>query len=167
MRFSPPKSIRVTSLLLAERFVALTSEIVRTIPPDSLANSFYRFALPVFRPFGGAKFTKLDTGMDPTTFFEICVCGRTFSQPGPFHCHSRSCSKAKKRLSGALEKVKKTWGSRKRRHLETTNGEHSQMHREISPAIGNDTDAVRNTHIWNLFYLVFRYRICRSSPKIK
>jgi hypothetical protein len=57
-------------------------------------------------------------------FCETCMCGRTFSQPGALHYHTRSCPKTKKRVSEALAKAKDAW-TRKRRRLGTLSGDHS------------------------------------------
>jgi hypothetical protein len=53
----------------------------------------------------------------PHTASEVCVCGRTFCQPGALKKHLHSCSKSKKRLSLAIAKAKEFW-SRKRRRVE-------------------------------------------------
>jgi hypothetical protein len=55
-----------------------------------------------------------------TSFCEICVCGRSFHSPGALKGHKRSCSKSKKRLSGALQKAKDNWVSRKRIRIEAS-----------------------------------------------
>jgi hypothetical protein len=48
-----------------------------------------------------------------------CACGRSFLLPGALSKHRGTCTTSKKRLSGALDKAKKLWTGRKRRHLET------------------------------------------------
>ena len=50
--------------------------------------------------------------------FEVCLCGRTFAVPQAYTFHKRSCNKTKKRLSGALDKAKEIWQTKKRRKLE-------------------------------------------------
>ena|ERR1700683_3985976 len=57
-----------------------------------------------------------------TAFCESCVCGRTFSQPGALHYHTRSCPQAKKQLLGVLTKAKDVF-IRKRRRLDTLAGQ--------------------------------------------
>jgi hypothetical protein len=52
-----------------------------------------------------------------TSFIEVCVCGRSFCTPGAMKKHLRACTKSKKRLSGALDKAKDLWRTRKRRRL--------------------------------------------------
>ena len=47
-----------------------------------------------------------------------CVCGRTFAVPHGFSYHQRSCLKAKKRLSDALEKGREVLRARKRRKID-------------------------------------------------
>jgi hypothetical protein len=49
--------------------------------------------------------------------YRTCSCGRTFSEPGPFIYHQRSCSKSKKQLAGALTLAKQAWADRKRRRV--------------------------------------------------
>ena len=49
---------------------------------------------------------------------QACVCGRTFTAPQGLSYHQRSCSKAKKRLSDALEKVREVLRRRKRRKID-------------------------------------------------
>jgi hypothetical protein len=47
--------------------------------------------------------------MSDTIFMKTCVCGRTFTDLGGFTRHEKSCSKGKKRLSGALTRVKEAY----------------------------------------------------------
>ena len=49
-----------------------------------------------------------------TSFAEICVCGRSFSHIFAWSNHRRTCQQSKKRLSGALDKAKEVWKSRKK-----------------------------------------------------
>jgi hypothetical protein len=49
---------------------------------------------------------------------QACICGRTFSVPRAYTCHTRSCPKAKKRLSSALQKAKEAFHANKRRKTE-------------------------------------------------
>ena len=49
---------------------------------------------------------------------QACICGRTFALPQAYSCHRRSCAKAKKRLSSALEKGREILRVKKRRKLE-------------------------------------------------
>jgi hypothetical protein len=44
-----------------------------------------------------------------------CLCGRTFTSPRGYTYHQRNCSKTKKRLSSALEKVREVNQAKKRR----------------------------------------------------
>jgi hypothetical protein len=44
-----------------------------------------------------------------------CMCGRTFTTPQAYKCHTCSYTKKKKRLSCALAKVKEVWVSNMRR----------------------------------------------------
>lgn len=44
-----------------------------------------------------------------------CVCGRTFTDPGGFTRHEKSCRKGKKRLSGVLAKAKEVYQVKKAR----------------------------------------------------
>lgn len=60
----------------------------------------------------------MDLDPPPDKLAHICICGRSFIQEGRLYFHQRSCQKAKKRLSGALDKVKDAWKSRKRRRVE-------------------------------------------------
>ena len=55
----------------------------------------------------------------PPTWSQTCVCGRAFSVPQAYTFHQRSCQRTKKRLSGALEKVKDILQARKRRKVES------------------------------------------------
>lgn len=54
----------------------------------------------------------------PPAWCQVCVCGRTFSVLQAYTFHKRSCQKTKKRLSGALDKAKAVWQSKKRRKME-------------------------------------------------
>ena len=49
---------------------------------------------------------------------QACVCGRTFTAPQAVSYHRRSCLKAKKRLSDALEKAREALRIRKRRKVD-------------------------------------------------
>ena len=55
--------------------------------------------------------------MNPA-WFQACVCGRTFATPQAFSYHRRSCLKAKKRLSDALDKAREVLRTRKRRKID-------------------------------------------------
>ena len=46
-------------------------------------------------------------------FYQICVCGRSFSRISDFTKHERGCTKGKKRLSRALSKAKETYQRKK------------------------------------------------------
>ncbi|KAH7923645.1 hypothetical protein BV22DRAFT_1015047 [Leucogyrophana mollusca] len=48
-------------------------------------------------------------------FFQTCMCGRSFSDLPGFAKHGRTCSRTKKRLSGALSKAKEVWTKQKKR----------------------------------------------------
>lgn len=48
----------------------------------------------------------------------VCSCGRSFPGPGPLNFHKRTCQSSKKRLHGALVKVKELWKDRKRPRLD-------------------------------------------------
>jgi hypothetical protein len=50
-------------------------------------------------------------------FSETCLCGRSFAQLFAWSNHRRACKKSKIRLSGALDKAKEAWASRKRMRL--------------------------------------------------
>lgn len=53
-------------------------------------------------------------------FCETCLgCRREFHFPGALKNHQHSCSKSKKRLSGALEKAKVLWTNRKRQRIDS------------------------------------------------
>lgn len=54
----------------------------------------------------------------PPAWSQACICGRTFSVPQAYTCHTRSCPKTKKRLSSALEKAKEVFQAKKRRKIE-------------------------------------------------
>ena len=70
-------------------------------------------------PEGRIVGTVLHIAMDmPPAWCQVCVCGRTFSVPQAYTFHKRSCQKAKKRLSTALDKAKEVWQSKKRRRME-------------------------------------------------
>ncbi|KAG6905246.1 hypothetical protein DXG01_003988 [Tephrocybe rancida] len=45
------------------------------------------------------------------------ACEKTFSTPGALHYHARTCRSSKKRVGGALEKVREAWKTNKRRRL--------------------------------------------------
>ncbi|KAH7918336.1 hypothetical protein BV22DRAFT_1134671 [Leucogyrophana mollusca] len=66
-------------------------------------------------PDGGPDTSRSDS--QPPPYARTCVCGRAFFQPNAFSTHERSCSRIKKRLSGALTKAKELWDSRKRRRV--------------------------------------------------
>lgn len=56
----------------------------------------------------------------------VCICGRTFTQPGPLVFHQRSCKKVKSRFSHALDMGKAAWRSRKRRRIEVVEPESNE-----------------------------------------
>lgn len=68
------------------------------------------------------------------SFCETCTCGRAFYFPGALKNHERSCSKRKKRLSGALEKARVLWTSRKKARLDLHTNGSQQMELERSDA---------------------------------
>ena len=51
---------------------------------------------------------------------QACVCGRTFAVPQGFFYHQRSCLRAKKRLSDALEKARVVLRARKRQKTDVS-----------------------------------------------
>lgn len=51
----------------------------------------------------------------PDSFHQTCVCGRQFTDLGPFTRHEKGCSKGKKRLSGALAKAKEIYQRKRAR----------------------------------------------------
>jgi hypothetical protein len=55
----------------------------------------------------------------PPAWSQTCVCGRAFSLPQAYTFHQRSCQRTKKRLLGALEKVKDILQARKRRKVDS------------------------------------------------
>jgi len=59
-------------------------------------------------------------------YHSVCVCGRSFLQPGAFTKHNRTCQSSKKRLSSALDKAKQLWKGPKRRRLENNSPEINQ-----------------------------------------
>jgi hypothetical protein len=74
----------------------------------------------------------MDSGFDElSTSCNICVCGRSFGQPGALLYHQRSCKKTKMWLAGALSKAKDVWAARKRHCLEVaedSTGVESEVH---------------------------------------
>ena len=54
----------------------------------------------------------------PSAWYQVCICGRTFSVPQAYTYHKRSCEQTKKRLAGALDKAKEVWQVKKRQRLE-------------------------------------------------
>jgi hypothetical protein len=71
--------------------------------------------------------------------YQTCSCGRTFSQPGPFIYHQRSCSKSKKRLVGALALAKEAWVNHKRKRAETLDHERSDDHPQVGLGTGAES----------------------------
>ena len=55
----------------------------------------------------------------PPAWSQICVCGRAFLLPQTYTFHQRSCQRTKKRLFGALEKVKDSLQARTRRKVDS------------------------------------------------
>src|ERR1700676_1036750 len=49
---------------------------------------------------------------------QTCHCGRTFSLPQAYTCHTRSCKKTKKRLAATLGKAKEVWRAKKRQKVD-------------------------------------------------
>ena len=76
--------------------------------------------------------------LEETEFSETCICGRTFSQHGPYNYHRRLCKTGNKRLSSALAKAKEIWSSRKRRRIHET----SQGENHWSPTAEQSADLV-------------------------
>jgi hypothetical protein len=54
----------------------------------------------------------------PSAWYQVCICGHTFSVPQAYTYHKRSCKQTKKRLSGALDKAKEVWQVKKHQKLE-------------------------------------------------
>ena len=46
--------------------------------------------------------------------WQLCACGRAFSQPSASSNHKRTCTKTKKRLASALGRAKERWLGNKR-----------------------------------------------------
>ena len=59
---------------------------------------------------------------EPSAWYQACICGRMFSVPQAYSCHSLSCLKTKKRLSLPLGKAKKVWQEMKHRRRESEPG---------------------------------------------
>jgi hypothetical protein len=91
----------------------------------------------------------LNTENSNTTYNQPCTCGRSFSQPSALKYHQRSCSKAKKRLCGALVKAKEAWSDRKRRRVGDAGLDRGSMCPQESTSVSgcdvivNDTSMVR------------------------
>jgi hypothetical protein len=82
--------------------------------------------------------------MDPEPY-QTCTCGRTFSQPGAFIYHQRSCSKSKKCLVGALAVAKEAWANKRRRVGNVVRVDHE--HIEDHPQVQTDRPLGSNTEI--------------------
>lgn len=74
----------------------------------------------------------------------ICICGRTFANYGALNCHKFSCTRTKKRLSGALAKAKEVWNSRKRRRVEVLELERADhgVNQDMALAVDANCDGV-------------------------
>ena len=70
-----------------------------------------------------------------------CSCGRSFPGPGPLNFHRRSCQSTKRRLSGALVKVKEIWQSRKKPRLASSASETREPSLNAPPAMPAATSA--------------------------
>jgi hypothetical protein len=72
--------------------------------------------------------------MDDSAFTQTCVCGRAYADIGAFTRHEKTCRKGKKRLSGALARVKEIYNAKRARR------------RAPSPILGSFADGeVANT----------------------
>lgn len=67
------------------------------------------------------------------TFYEMCLCGKTFSQQSTYTYHKRICSKTKKCLASALEKAKEVRNNRKRRRVENIDNITTQSSQQADP----------------------------------
>ncbi|KAH7904408.1 hypothetical protein BJ138DRAFT_1138545 [Hygrophoropsis aurantiaca] len=87
---------------------------------------------PSKSPSFAGPFESISSG---SGYIRTCVCGRSFFQPNAFSTHERSCSRTKKRLSGALVKAKELWSSRKRQRvmIQAANESGSEIARATAP----------------------------------
>lgn len=53
--------------------------------------------------------------MDDRVFTQTCVCGRAYADIGAFTRHEKGCRKGKKRLSGALARVREIYHAKRAR----------------------------------------------------
>ncbi|KAH7919882.1 hypothetical protein BV22DRAFT_1022211, partial [Leucogyrophana mollusca] len=82
-----------------------------------------------------------------------CICGRTFFQLNAFSMHERTCTRTKKRLSGALAKAKELWSSRKRQRTLAMgtaiepNGPPATATPDPAPALKISSQVIHEHHI--------------------
>jgi hypothetical protein len=85
----------------------------------------------------------------PPAWTQTCVCGRAFSVPQAYTFHQRSCQRTKKRLLGALEKVKDVLQARKRRKVDSV-----PLAQNLAAKVGSSSQPVDLVHPNDLFPVV-------------
>ncbi|KIK11214.1 hypothetical protein PISMIDRAFT_19728 [Pisolithus microcarpus 441] len=73
-------------------------------------------------------------------FAQVCICGRSFSDIAAFTRHNRNCQRGKKRLSGALTRVKEIYQNKRPRRLVGEEGTHSAFHEDGTALIEDPTN---------------------------
>ena len=96
-----------------------------------------------------------------------CVCGRMFTAPRGFSYHWRSCLKAKKQLSDALQKAKEVLRARKRRKIdlsheivEGSSNQNAPAEPDDSPLLGHSQVRIR---VYPPSWLMKGFVECRDS----
>jgi hypothetical protein len=116
---SPTRSIVRTRITVTSNSYNLVAHSVSQLIEAQCPQTSIKFEVKLHNRARNTVY--MDSGFDKlSTSCHICVCGRSFSQPGALSYHQRSCKKTKTRLAGALLKAKDAWAVRKRRRLEVS-----------------------------------------------
>lgn len=78
----------------------------------------------------------------------MCSCGRSFPGPGPLNFHKRTCQSSKKRLHGALAKVKELWRERKRPRMDSDEPVSSRISEMRTDGSGHSLEIVRSPSLF-------------------
>ncbi|KIK10636.1 hypothetical protein PISMIDRAFT_124131 [Pisolithus microcarpus 441] len=73
-------------------------------------------------------------------FAQVCICGRSFLDIAAFTRHNRNCQRGKKRLSGALTRVKEIYQNKRPQRLVGEEGTHSAFREDGTALIEDPTN---------------------------
>lgn len=93
----------------------------------------------------------------PDSFHQTCVCGRQFTDLGPFTRHKKGCSRGKKRLSGALAKAKEVYQRKRARGPSQAEDGHGLLTMASEPEPSGQSDLGGQTAVSQASYARLKF----------